>query len=715
MSNRSLPDITTHLTDKRVQERVRQNMQRIRREAMVTIGEAARLFGFSESQLRDWERLGLIKPVRLAEISDEVRNVRKQRQYSFEELDKLAAIHELLNHSDLTPGQIAQQVDQLQDTLPALGEVLAPSTIDKNERLQDEVGNDQRYIVQRTLAVYQQLFWRHYVSHVLFLAVRLLYEEVPDTSIGLILPAKRRHAGEPSPSTEQLATIGEALVGWLGQTRSFYTFLTPSPEFEYPSDFLIYPLMSEAATTESGLVEDPTLIVVQRGKESRLRLSNKNILVLVQRLLAPIYEDKQVWEACFGKGMHSFAYPDMDFSSSVSDALLTGFSRMVVRLGKRGQDGEDRWGFCCILLADDTHLPLYQRKLVVRATNKHDHEVDGLAISSFEHYTANLSSRAFLSSCIVMRSEIVPDDPSLIFKQLDEVVRSHVAIPIGGEVESPSGVLYVTSPFPSAFSEEDQRLLRLVARLIEEVLHIYDAKQKLAADLVGLLRSPSVVDTSLKEFLTENDFITDLNVFLDELRDKAFAGEMPTIAADGKGKRGIKSFSEISFITIEIDNQDTIANRYGDRTLRNLSKAFGLRIDRSLPALMARYTDCKLYYVWSGRFYLFLRDFSLEETAMYAERLRIALSEDILLIQSELPTGRLQLPITVHIGVNWYSAEKLYDLLAAAKHQATVNVSNLLYQSLDSVLRLGADRGGNVVFAWDRDTKTYNRYHPETS
>lgn len=709
MTNRSLPDITTYLTDESVKERIRQNMQRIRREAMVTIGEAARLFGFSESQLRDWERLGLIKPVRPVESTDEARNVRKQRQYSFEELDKLAAIYELLNHNDLTPGQIAQQINQLQGSLPSLGEALFSSITDEGKRLQDEREDERRYIVQRTEVAYQQLFWRHYASHALFLAVRLLYEDVPDTSVGLILPARKRRSGEPVPGSEKLADVGEALVGWLGQTRSFYTFLTPSPEFEFPSDFLIYPLVANAET-DGDPVEDPTLIAVQRGKEVRLRHTNKYVLELVQRLLAPIYEDKQAWEAYFGKGMHSFAYPDGDFSSSVSDALLTGFTNMIVRLGGQGLDGENRWGFSCILLADDARLPLYQRNLVVRAASKYAYEIDGLAINSSGHYTVNLSSRAFLSGCVVVRSELVPDDPSLTFRELDEVVRSHIAIPIGGEVESPLGVLYVTSPFPTAFSEADQRLLRLMARLIEEVLHLYDAKQKLAADLIGLLKSPSVVDAALKEFLTENDFISDLNVFLSSLYNETFFREEPVGSDGSKAIGSAKDIFEVSFITIEVDNQDIVANRYGDQTLRNLSKAVGLRIDRLLPALMARYTDCKLYYIWAGRFYLFLRGFSLEETAMYAERLRIALSEDILLIQSELSTGRLQLSITVHIGVNWYSTEKLHDLLEATRHQSVARVSNLLYRSLDSVLKLGADKGGNVVFAWDRETKTYNRY-----
>jgi DNA-binding transcriptional MerR regulator/GAF domain-containing protein len=709
MSNRSLPDITTFLTNEIVQERVRRNMQRIRREAMVTIGEAARLFGFSESQLRDWERLGLIKPVRPVEGAEDARNVRRQRQYSFEELDKLAAIYELLRYNDLTPGQIAQQMGRLQVLLPSIEETALTSAGEAQDKgSYHAADHEQRYIVQHTETIYQQLFSRHYTSRALFLAIRLLYEDMPGTSVGLILPVHKRYPGEPIPTSDTLASVGHALVGWLGQTRSFYTFLTPSPAFEFPSDFLIYPLPANTAPADS-LVEDATLIAVQRGKERRLRHTNKSVRILVQRLLAPIYEEKQQWETYFGHGLHSLAYPDIDYSSSSSDALLTGFAHMAVRLGGQRPDGEDKWGFSCILLANDTRLPLYQRDLVVRAASKYIHEIDGVTINSFEHSAVNLGSRAFLSSCVVLRSELVPDDPSLLFRHLDEPVRSHIAIPIGGELEAPIGILYITSPWPSAFSEEDQQLLRLIARLIEEVLHTYEAKQKLAADLTGLLKAPAIADTSLKEFLTENDFITDLNSILHALnlpsREELSAIDYKKVTSD------VGYISEMAFITVEIDNQEMIANSYGDRTLKAVNKSMGSRISRLLPALIARYTDCKLYYIWSGRFYLFLRDFSAEETLMYAERLWIALNEDILLNQSELPDGRLSLPIKVHAGVNWYSSEKLREMLDEL--QSVARVSDLIYRSLDSVLRLGGDKGGNLIVFWNRETKTYDSYTPK--
>ena len=74
--------IRTYLQNEDVQKRIRQNIQRGHLEATVTIGRAARLFGFTENQLRDWEDRGLLKPFRIT----------TQRQYPPAEVEKLAII-----------------------------------------------------------------------------------------------------------------------------------------------------------------------------------------------------------------------------------------------------------------------------------------------------------------------------------------------------------------------------------------------------------------------------------------------------------------------------------------------------------------------------------------------------------------------------------------------------------------------------------------------
>ena len=57
----NIEQIKKHLKDKEVQKRVARNMVDARSKATVTISRAAGLFGFSESQLREWEKRGLLE------------------------------------------------------------------------------------------------------------------------------------------------------------------------------------------------------------------------------------------------------------------------------------------------------------------------------------------------------------------------------------------------------------------------------------------------------------------------------------------------------------------------------------------------------------------------------------------------------------------------------------------------------------------------------
>jgi len=275
--------------------------------------------------------------------------------------------------------------------------------------------------------------------------------------------------------------------------------------------------------------------------------------------------------------------------------------------------------------------------------------------------------------------------------------------------EQPMGVLYVASYDSAAFTEEDQRVLRVMARIIADLLRIYTARQRITTGLADLIKDPITVDPSFKEFLSENDFMQDLEAMLNTIKEQLVADRdsQVQLSPDAYEPR------EISFIAIEIDDQERIANSYGDQTLRNLSRTVGQRIRDLLPALFTNYTDCKLYYIYGCRFYLFLRNFSLEKTADNAERLRKTLEGKILVKQSDLPSSTLALSkVSAHLGVTWYLYEKLKEFFAEGQDRSIADISSTFYHSLDFILKLGASEGGNNVFAWDPETKTYVAYQP---
>src|SRR3989442_6123253 len=393
MEERQLKNIKRYLQSEDVQKRLQQYMQRGRSEATISIGRVAQLFQLKESKLRDWETRGLLKPLRSKDISG-------QRQYSPAELDKLAIIKELVDEGGYAPSDIPQDIDSIWYSVSA--------------ELKDQVSRasgqtEHLHIEQRVLSDYKDIFWRYYASRVLRLSLMLIFEGSPDTIAGLVLPSEK-FASAPIPPPEDLWKVGESLVGWIGQTRSFYTFLTSAPSFEYPSDYRILPLQ----TAGEDVPKDGTLIIVERQAVQRLNLSIA-VVKIIRCLLTPLYEDVQDWQHYFGQGMRDLIDPALDFNSSanLSDIILNGLANMVIRLGGRTYDGQNRWRFCCIQLPNNLHLPLQQRSLVVRAQSKlSPHKVGVTGISSDKYFNSP-SLRAYQSGHVIYRAKISVTDTSI--------------------------------------------------------------------------------------------------------------------------------------------------------------------------------------------------------------------------------------------------------------------------------------------------------------
>src|SRR6266700_1072774 len=96
MNEPNVERIRKHFQDKVVQERITKHMLDAHSKATVTISRAAKLFNFSESQLREWEKRGLLKTERTA-LSADGKTSTGHRQFSPDELDKLALIRELID------------------------------------------------------------------------------------------------------------------------------------------------------------------------------------------------------------------------------------------------------------------------------------------------------------------------------------------------------------------------------------------------------------------------------------------------------------------------------------------------------------------------------------------------------------------------------------------------------------------------------------------
>ena len=52
------------------------------------------------------------------------------------------------------------------------------------------------------------------------------------------------------------------------------------------------------------------------------------------------------------------------------------------------------------------------------------------------------------------------------------------------------------------------------------------------------------------------------------------------------------------------------------------------------------------------------------------------------------------------------SHKKLREFFEVEEY-TTIDISAILYRTLDSVLKLGMDEGGDVVYAWNPDAATF--------
>jgi len=706
--------VIEHLRREDAQERIIQKIQKGRAEATVTISRAAELFDLSENRLRDWEEHGFLSPQRPT-------GPKGRRLYTPGELDKLAIIRELID-AGYGPSDIPPDVDKIFQSLLSVNDQhtmtdLFDPLFSHGEKLDDQV-IDQRLITARS-----ELFLRFYVSQALRMALMLICEDLPDTTAALILPLRSPGTGLPVLSMDDLPNIGEAIVGWLGRSRSSHTLFTTLPTFRYSTDYRLLPLVVMREDHFEEEAHGGTLLLLDR-RANPLTL-DAPVVDLVRRLLTPIYEDGALLRSYLGPGMRDVIDPATDFASSANyyDNLLNGLTDMAVRLG--GKIGEEnRWRFSCCLLSKDIQLPLSQRSLVVRAQSAYAPYKPGVTTVTPQKHGESPSIRALQGGHIVYIPRVLPSDTSIAFRDMEGPVRSMLAVPIGGEEGSAIAVLYITSFEQNAFQEGDLRVLRIVARMIEEVLCTYYIRQQVTRHLGDLLRRPGLVDTFFESFLSEVDFIHDVEALLSSVQV-----EVKKRAVHAGQKNGtlqdVTSYSDeearlqvTSFICVDIDKQNNLANKYGDRIARSLTHEVGERIQEQLRTFFKEYPYCQLYHINADRFFIMLKQTPLNLARTYAERLRHGLVGSFKLdalhtsaYQSTRPDSMLELPnISVRLGVTSYTVNKLEEILSKySSDQALSEVRSIITSALAVSLERGRNEGGNVVISWDREVHRFVR------
>ncbi len=688
-------------------EKIQRKMIEARSAATVTITRAADLFGFSDTQLRDWDRRGFVSPLR----SDGAKqDDKRHRQYSRAELDILAAIR-ILRDGNYSITEIKQNIGAVRDIANQLGQEVftLPGTAERTKQ-SIEVTQEPAIVppIDQLLdKADNELFWHFYATNALRLSLSLLAEYNPDTMIGLVMPF-----GSNTPATvttANIADLGECLIGWLRPGNSFYLLYTPRPSFEEPTDFRMHPLrVMKNGIVQDEVRQDSTWIVVQR-RAGLLNIS-RDVLTTIQHLCAPLYEYKEEWLPLFVQRQQSLTFPIADFipgpaNDPTKRSLLSKLANLTVSLGR-----DKGWRFACILTPHNPQLPVSQHQLVLLAKSDYAPEkyVVGTTQVSPLDEVISVSLRAYQGGRICYRHRATPQDKSIANSDVERPIGSAIAIPIGGEEATPLGVIYLVSSKQDAFTPDDQSLLRMIARMMQELLLTFQTRIKVAEQLKPLIDNPALADQAYKPFLSETDFIADMETLLDNISNREDLRvnlqpilELSTRTAQREALLPYYSSTDIvSFYCIDVNDQTRLTQKYGEIMTRNLSREVGRRIEANLRTLFTFTTsDLKLYHAYGDRFYIRLGGIPLKEAMSKIWSLKDALElkpyqVNALRFTTEQRTPSemlIQEDISVRIGVSSYPYLKLLELMQRPDNQpySTASVAALLLWDIGVLLRKG--------------------------
>jgi GGDEF domain-containing protein/DNA-binding transcriptional MerR regulator len=716
MNERQQQTIQTYLRQRDAQGRVWAHIQQAQSNMAVTISKAASLFHFNESQLREWEKRGLLQTERPL-LSTDGKGTTGHRQYSQTELFKLAIMRDLIDQG-YSPGEIPTDLEKLWEMAAGSPISMLPNLASSSAQSAGKgQGTRQLSINARVENTDVQEFWRYFVTQALRLSLLLICEDMPDTVAGLILPLEDQKLAGSLASPSDLERAGRSLVGWLDQNRSFYLFLTDTPTFDFPTDYRLQTLkLADESMAAGDRVLDNTFIVLERNtKHSALSLELRDV---VQHILGLVYARINSWEPALAHGERDSLYQIHDLarvSRIGGDRIVNALLERVIDLGGQTADGQDRWRFCSLLLPDDASLPVQQQSLIVRAQAGHAPYQIGLTSISPENgdQIDNLCLRAFEGGQIVTVPAAMPGDSMINSYRVQVITRgtqfqappegetlhSALALPLVGEYGISIGVLYIEASSANAFSLHDQRVLRLIGHMLEDLLKTSQVRNQKIDWRKNILTSPMIVDTIFSEFAAETDFITEV----DELLHRIQAGNL----VETRGNE------EVTIISVDIDNQSSIALKYGNKTARNLSQQVGVRIRGRLSFE----SSLRMFHISADKYYILLDGIKIENARSLATQLCEALRGNSYRVpppsaDNGKPVAQenmLELPgVTAHIGISSYTIEKLDELLKRYRSDmAVAYVRKLIQGGIEEMLDLGKHEGGNRVVSWDHESWGY--------
>jgi DNA-binding transcriptional MerR regulator/GGDEF domain-containing protein len=746
-----------------VVEQLRERFSHIQNSLTTTIHEASGLTSLSEAQLRYAETRGLLAPSRAASDADAESPTRGQRRYTVENLlrahliafilergyslseistfmeNNVSVIHELLETTSL----------RLQPVLDAANAVLF-----------------KRFFVPRALySALSLIFERDAIADAgIIVPVRASIGELQliapgevETAddlihLGHILVAWRARgrplatfitAGNPFERDQQVRLTPFSLSGRASRERLFDPLGLGGPFSSFSPPVQAYIVYSPQSEPEMIQADHQLALRHENNRRSghgARRLPNPR--AVAARLISYVQSMSCGDVAAIGQTETSlsdalfFNAPEM-VNSALGDALLNRLADTTVELGgsklprplgapayasvvealeaaRLAEHAEAaaatetalRWRFACVLTPREPDTALKRQELVVRAQSKLGPHRIGVTTTS-PQLNGGLTFRAYSSGRVAYRPIVDPRDPAVSYWSEESPIGSAIAAPTmdgqGTEHSQPPAVIYIASAEPNAFDEDDFLLIRVMGRLVAEIVQTYNSRGQLPNALTDTLADPEIVDGFFAEFLSELSFMTDLQTTLSGLHSVEPAQASQT---------SLTSLTSLTLIGLDVNDYSAIQWRQGDRVARMLIREIGNRLkQRMTDGLTRGVSTTRLYRAWGDRFYLLVRN---EECAMArrrAERIRQDISIEYRLEDGSLPVIRAsggsdasQAPGGIPVGVRMAGMTLSKDELGAQLQRAGGNViscaASLVRLLEDGLLRAHEASNKDACSVW---------------
>lgn len=684
------PNLLDLLGQADIVQQLREAFVAIQASLTTTISEASELTKLSESQLRYAEKQGLLSPNRA--LLDENGEAQRsgQRRYSADDLLRARLIAFLIDYGI---------------SLSDIGEFMAlNSTI-----IQDILDTTSLRLRPVLDGADEVAFRRFFIPRVLYYSLMLVFERDAIDDAGIVFPIRATRAEldafDPVPinTVDDLGRLGHVFVAWRARGRSLATFVTVGNPFDDPKlqvrafddvvrasavapanclapqhAYLIY-----GAEAQAELEQAERLLSIRQGRAHVSDPSRRaaNPRVVAGRLMRYVQWLNCTPSAVANRGQSAlsevlfFNSPEM-VNPTLGDALLNRLANAIVELGGSMQEFADdtralnqrtvvscderRWRFSCIMMPREPADTLKRQELVVRAQSKEAPHRVGVTTTS-PQANGGLTFRAYSSGRIAYRPSVIPLDPAVSYVAEEGPIRSAIAAPAvdgnGLEHSQPPAIIYVASREEGQFQDDDFLLIRVIGRLVGEIVQTYNSRSHLPSALTDTLTDPEMVDGYFAGFLSELSFVTDLErVFLrlagkpEDSRGRGRSNPKEGQEREEQQDRFYQNVRSISLFGVDIDDYSAIQSVQGDRIARQLTREIGKRLGQRLnTGLVNGVPTARLYRIWADRFYLLVRDEDAQTSIARAEQIRKDIAREYLMrLERDAPTDKRP-PVSVHV------------------------------------------------------------------